>query len=238
MILFSDGFFEELADNRTVYIGGQKGSGKSLLAMEIAERFLKKGWYLATNMATPWADDLKTIPLDKEVLGIVDEGGIYTRSYKTVSGFTEFSRKTKSVVIFVGRREPHEALCDFSVYPSWNLWKNLAIPIKIWRWYVYQKRKNYSGTIFQTAWEDYYGIYSSEDPGDYPIHLLAFFEEKAKKLFEKYGRTYQVQDLVRGSDDDGKSFSDDSIRDLGLVEEKIRDSLSLSVGKSRGRIRR
>lgn len=238
MILFSDGFFDELMDNRTCYIGGQKGSGKSLLSMEIAEKFLKKGWYLATNMSTPWADDLDKIPLNKEVVGIVDEGGIYTRTYNTVSGFTEFSRKTKSIVIFVGRREPHEALCDFIVYPSWNIWKNLMIPIKIWRWYVYQKRKSYSGTILQTGWQDYYGVFSSEDPGDYPIHLLAFFEKKAQDLFARYGRTYKVQDLASKSDGSGQGNSGEFVRDLAIMEEKIRDQLSISTRKSGSRFRR
>lgn len=238
MILFSDGFFDELLENRTVYIGGRKGSGKSLLAMEIAERFLKKGWYLATNMGTPWGDDLTKIPLQKSVIGIVDEGGVYTRSYNTVSSFTEFSRKTRSIVMFVGRREPHEALCDFVLWPSLNLWKNLFIPLKIWRWYVYQKRKSYSGVVLQTGWQDYYGIFSSEDPGDYPIHLLAFFEKKAQDLFDRYGRTYKVQDVGGKFTNEGQTNQEDLIRDLGNVAEKIRDELSVSQRKSGGRFKR
>jgi hypothetical protein len=238
MILFSDGFFSELTENRTCYIGGRKGSGKSLLSMEIAEKFLKNGWYFVTNMSTPWADNFCEIPLEKNVIGIVDEGGIYTRSYSTVSGFTEFSRKTRSIVIFVGRREPHEELCDFVVYPFIDLWKNLLIPIKIWRWYVYQKRKSYTGTILQTGWEKYYGVYSSEDPGDYPIHLLAFFEKRAQDLFQKYGRTYKVQDLARGSDDKGKDDQLDFARDLASVAQKVRDDLSISQRKSGGGFKR
>ncbi|MCD4735607.1 MAG: hypothetical protein K8R53_06155 [Bacteroidales bacterium] len=236
--MFSDGFFDELSENRTCYIGGRKGSGKSLLSIEIAERYCKKGWYFVTNMSTPWADDLESVPLDKNVLGVVDEGGIYTRTYNTVSGFTEFSRKTRSIVIFVGRREPHEELCDFVVYPFWDMWKNLFIPIKLWRWYVYQKRKSYSGIIMQTGWEDYYGVYSSEDPGDYPIHLLAFFETKARSLFEKYGRTYKVQDLASGDAKKGQTDSADFARDMASVAQKIRDDLSVSKGKSRGRFKR
>lgn len=238
MILFSDGFFDELMENRTVYIGGRKGSGKSLIAMEIAERFLKKGWYLATNMSTPWADDLTKIPLQKNVIGIVDEGGIYTRSYQTVSGFSEFSRKTRSIVMFVGRREPHESLCDFILWPYLDLYKNLLIPLKIWRWYVYQKRKSYSGVVIQTGWQDYFGIYSSEDPGDYPIHLLAFFETKAKDLFERFGRTYKVQDLAGRTDGKGQIDQNDATRDLANVADKIRDELSVSKRKTRGRFNR
>lgn len=238
MILFSDGFFDELTENRTCYIGGRKGSGKSLLAVEIAERFLKKNWYLVSNMATEWNDDYENIPLEKNVLGILDEGGVYTRQYSTVSGFTEFSRKTRSIVIFVGRREPHEELCDFVVYPFWDLWKNLLIPIKIWRWYVYQKRKSYSGTIIQTGWQDYYGVYSSEDPGDYPIHMLAFFEKRAQDLFEKYGRTYKIQDV--GSQAGQKNLDDsaDFARDMASVAQKIRDDLSSSKRKTGGRFKR
>lgn len=238
MILFSDGFFEELNENRTVYIGGRKGSGKSLLSLEIAEKYLKKGFYFVTNMATMWNDDYSVVPLEKEVIGVVDEGGIYTRTYKTVSGFSEFSRKTRSIVIFVGRREPHEALCDFVVYPFWNMWKNLLIPIKIWRWYVYQKRKSYTGWIFQTGWCDYYGIYSSEDPGDYPIHLLAFFEKRAQDLFRKYGRTYKVQDLAGGINSKGQDSQGEFVNELANVAQTLRDEFSVAKGKSGSRFRR
>jgi len=238
MILFSDGFFDELSENRTCYIGGRKGSGKSLLSIEIAERYLKKGWYFVSNMATPWNDEYIDIPLEKNVLGILDEGGVYTRTYATVSGFTEFSRKTRSIVIFVGRREPHEELCDFAVYPFWDMWKNLRIPLKIWRWYVYQKRKSYSGAILQTGWQDYYGVYSSEDPGDYPIHLLSFFETRAKTLFEKYGRTYKIQDVARGDVNQGQTNQEDFARDMATMANKIRDNLSISKRKSGGRFKR
>ncbi|MCJ7696507.1 MAG: hypothetical protein MUO40_13940 [Anaerolineaceae bacterium] len=237
MIIFSDGFFDELSENRTCYIGGRKGSGKSLLAIEIAERYLKRGWYLVSNMATPWNDEFNTVPTEKNVLGILDEGGVYTRTYNTVSGFTEFSRKTRSIVMFVGRREPHEELCDFAVYPFWDMHKNLRIPLKIWRWYVYQKRKSYSGTILQTGWQNYYGIYSSEDPGDYPIHLLAFFEKRAKDLFERYGRTYKIQDVGSKSDIQGQNNADFA-RDMASMAQKIRDDLSSSKRKTSGRFKR
>lgn len=239
-LLFSSGFFNELMENRTCYISGRKSTGKTLLSLEIAERFLRKGYRFVSNMSCVWNDDFydENFGIDNDVFGVVDEGGIYTRTYSTVSGFTEFSRKTRAIVIFVGRKAPHEDLCDFVVYPWWDLWKNLMIPIKVWGWEVYQRRKNYRGIILQTGWQAYYGLYSSIDPGDYPLNLLAFFEKRAQTLFDRYGRTYKVQDVARGDQFKGQTNKIESDRDLANVAEKIRNQLSVRKRKPTGRFRR
>lgn len=240
MLFGSGSFINELMENRTCYIGGHKGTGKTLLSLEIAEHFLKKGYRFVSNMSCIWNEDYMNpnFGIDNDVFGIVDEGGIYTRSYSTVSGFTEFSRKTRAIVIFVGRKEPHEELCDFSVYSFWDLWKNLMIPLKIWGWEMYQKRKHYRGIFLQSGWQEYYGIYSSIDPGDYPLNLLAFFEKRANDLFERYGRIYKIQDLAKGDILKGQDTTLESARDMAVMANKIRDNLSVSKRKSSGRFRR
>jgi len=240
MLLFSSGFFNELRENRTCYISGRKSTGKTLLSLEIAEKFLKEGYRFVSNMSCIWNEDYfnPEFGIDNDVFGVVDEGGIYTRTYATVSGFTEFSRKSRAIVIFVGRKAPHEDLCDFTVYPVWDMWKNLMIPVKLWGWEVYQRKKNYHGLILQTGWQAYYGIYSSIDPGDYPLNLLAFFENRAQTLFKKYGRTYKVQDVAKGDKFKGQTNKIESNRDMAAMANKIREELSTSKRKSTGRFRR
>ncbi|MCD4760067.1 hypothetical protein K8R33_04210 [archaeon] len=240
MLLFSAGFFNELRENRTCYIGGRKSTGKTLLGLEIAEKFLKEGYKFVSNMSCVWNEDYfdENFGLDNDVFGIVDEGGIYTRTYKTVSGFTEFSRKTRSIILFVGRKAPHDDLCDFAVHPLLDMWKHLMIPINIWGWEVYQKRKNYRGIILQTGWQAYYGLYSSIDPGDYPLNLLAFFEKRAQSLFDKYGRMYNISDVAQGVNYKGQSNTIESNRDMATMAQKIRDNLSIHKRKSTGRFRR
>jgi len=240
MLFGHQSFINELRENRTVYIGGRKSTGKTLLGLEIAEIFLKEGYRFVSNLSCIWNEDYKNeyFGIDNDVIGFVDEGGIYTRTYKTVSGFTEFSRKTRSIVLFVGRKAPHEELCDFSVYPVWDMWKNLLIPIKIWGWEVFQRKKNYHGIFFQTGWQKYYGVYSSIDPGDYPVYLLAFFEKRAQELFNTYQREYKIQDVAIGDAYKGQADSIESSRDMAFLAEKIRQDVSVSQRKSTGRFRR
>ena len=240
MLFFSNGFINELRQVRTCYIGGDVGTGKTLIALEIAEIFLRKGWFLVSNMSCVWNDDYyqKEIPLNKNVFGIIDEGGNYTRTMDTVAGFTEFSRKARQIVLFVGHREPHELLTYFVLYPWWDLKKNLLLPLKIWRWDVYQRRKNFSGFVFQTGWEKYYGLYSSIDPGAFPSEIFGFFEKRKKDLFDAYGRKYSISDVVRGSTGRGKIASENSPVAVDLMAEKIRASISASKRKSAGRFRR
>ena len=87
MLFFSNQFLNQLRQVRTCYIGGDVGTGKTLIALEIAEVFLKKGWHFVSNMSCVWNEDLYTsnIPLTENVFGIIDEGGNYTRTMGAVS---------------------------------------------------------------------------------------------------------------------------------------------------------
>lgn len=240
MIFFCNGFINQLRQVRTCYIGGDVGTGKTLIALEIAEIFLKQGWHFVSNMSCVWNEDIydNFIPLTENVFGIIDEGGNYTRSLATVAGFTEFSRKARQIVLFVGHREPHEDLTYFLLYPWWDLSSNLFIPVKIWRWDVYQRRKNFSGFVFQTAWQKYYGLYSSIDPGDFPSSIFNFFEKRKIELFNQYGRKYSIQDVVRGPTSKGQVDLQDPGSNVALMAEKVRASLSTSKRTSAGRFRR
>lgn len=230
MILFDDGFISEFMDEHVVCITGRLGSGKSCFAMELVEHFLKRDYYLATNMSTIWNDDISKIPLDKKMIGVVDEGGIYVRTSRTANALSAFLRKTQSKLIFSGKKLPHESLSGLQIYLWFDFWKNLAVPLKLWRWdNKVQVSKRYHGFLWQTGWQDYYGIYSSVDPGDFPEKVVDLFETRARELFARYGRTYKVQDVATG--DEGSDTQTEFARDMAGVAEEITGALPLLKGK-------
>ena len=54
MIINGDTFLSQFDLLRTVAITGAKGSGKDLLAMELAEYYLRKGYKFAANQRCVW----------------------------------------------------------------------------------------------------------------------------------------------------------------------------------------
>jgi len=234
MIIWDGGFMSEFLDNRSVVITGRLGSGKTLLAVELAEQMLKRGYRLITNIETVWNDNPAEIKDHERVIGIMDEGGMYVRTAKTVQTLAAFLRKTKSLIVFSGKKQPHEDMCDLKIYLWFDAFRNLLIPIKVWRWDMrIQSTKRYHGFLFQTGWQKYYGIYSTEDPGDYPETVVKFFEERAKKLFKKYGRNYKIQDVERGDEFERTGVDVEFVRDLASLEEAKQSAVSVSTGESR-----
>jgi len=239
MLIWDDGFISEFMDEHTLCITGRLGSGKSCLALEIAEHFLKRGYYLATNMSTVWNDDMATIPMDKPMLGIVDEGGIYVRTAKTANMLAAFLRKSKSKLIFSGKKLPHESLSGLQIYLWFDFYKNFALPFKLWRWdNKVQATKRYSGYVIQTGWQDYFGTYSSVDPGDFPQEVVYFFEERAKYVFAKYNRKYDISDVAQAGDGSGDDGSTEFARDMASMADTLAQNVSLPGGKRGGRFGR
>lgn len=235
MIIYDDSFFTELSDNRVVCITGRLGSGKTLLGIELAEHYLKKGYALVTNTSTIWSDGY-VVDDRRPVVGLIDEGGMYARTSATVKMLSAFLRKTKSILIFAGKKLPHEDLCDLRIYSWFDFQRNFAVPLRLWRWdYQIQTTKKYSGYLWQTGWQDYYGIYSTEDPGDFPQEVVKFFEERAKRLFERYKRTYSLSDVALQTTEVDKNEQVEFARDMAAVAAKTTDFISASEGKSRGR---
>jgi hypothetical protein len=238
VILYDDSFFTELSDNRVVCITGRLGSGKTLIGIELAEYYLKKGYYLVTNTSTVWNDGFVVPALHDEVpvVGLVDEGGMYARTSSTVKMLSAFLRKTKSILIFAGKKLPHEDLCDLKLYSWFDFWRNFRVPFRLWRWdYQIQTTKKYSGYLVQTLWQDYYGIYSTTDPGDFPQAVVEFFDKRAKRLFEKYNRTYKLSDVALDTSDVDKNEQVELSRDMANVASQTVDFISASKRQSGGR---
>ncbi len=194
MILWDDGFFTELDDNRTLVITGRLSSGKTLLAVELAERYLKRGYKLLSQISCAWNDDYsQCVPDDSgryRTVVIIDEGGLYFRTAKSASVVSSFAAKMDMVLIFSGRKLPHEDLCTLTCQVWFDFFKFFLIPLKLWRYDVYNGNKTYSGYFLQTAWWHYWGIYDTLDPADPPYRLVEWFQAATRAFFARFGRTY------------------------------------------------
>lgn len=233
MILWDDGFFTELEDARLCYIGGRLGAGKTLLALKIAERFLRRGYKLLTNINSVWNDEWPE-KIDEEgkvkAVAIVDEGGLYIRSMASVAALSSFSRKLDMYVIICGKREPHGELTELYLAPWFDGRRNLGIPVYIWRWDVEAGRKNYHGYIAEGPRDGLYGVYDTVNPGRHASVLVEHTKEYARQLFEKFGERYVISDVETGGGDNGSA---DAMVDQNKNSRSVRDAVAVLASKAR-----
>ena len=235
IILGASQFLAEFEATRIVCLTGHLGSGKSLISHMIAENYLKQGYSLVTNMASVWADDIETvIPDDKgqyHCVVILDEGGLYVRTFKTAQRIHSFARKLDTYVIFSGRKLPHEDLQELTFGIFFNFEKHFLIPVKVYKWEVQQSLgKKYSGFVWVINQKEYYGVYSTLDPGDFPGTLVSTFERWTKIFFETYERKYQISDVV-----EGEVPGQEVANELAGFQKSFERSLSVPKRKTRSR---
>ena len=247
MILSDDGFFRELSDAKVCVITGRLGSGKTLIALDLAAYYLERGYSLITNTSTVWADNPETVMINamrrsverqKELtalgsksraavqvraVSLVDEGGLYARSPTVAQNLASFARKTDQIIIFSGKKLPHSSLCDLQVVMWFDFFKNFLIPVKIWKWsFRLSSRKIYYGRIIQTHWRDLYGIYSTIDPADNADEIVGFSIKAAKTLFAQYGRAYELSGVEKGANTSATDAMEELARALAdAVESNI-----------------
>lgn len=230
-------FFAEFDQERIMCFSGQLGSGKSLLSHMIAEHYLQSGYRFVTNMASVWAEDwkqLQPIPplMQYKVCAVIDEGGLYVRTFKSASALSSFARKLDSYLIFCGKKLPHQDLQSLVLYQWFDFYKNFLLPVKVYRYDVsVSTTKTYHGYIWVSLWQAYYGIYSTLDPGDYPEEILKAFEHWTEEHFKRYGRTYKIQDLATGG---GEVVEMADIQaDMERSARKTSDAVSLFERKTK-----
>lgn len=231
-------FFAELEQERIVCISGALGTGKTLLAHEIALPYIRQGYRFVTNTSSAWAHDWRKLqPVNEfgqmKIIADVDEGGLYVRTAKTASKLASFARKLDAYLIFSGKKLPHDDLQSLRIYLWFDFYKNFALPFKVFRYDVkVDTTKNYHGYVWQTAWQGFYGVYSTLDPGDYPEEILKAFEVYTETLFRRYNRKYQVGDLT--TEGDIVELADVQ-SDISRTSNEVRETLSVLERKTKRR---
>jgi len=231
-IIYDDGFMLELQENFSVYVTGKLQSGKTLMGVTIAEPFLKKGYSYLSTIRCAWNDDPATITMDKlgrrRCVIHIDEVGLYFRTQKSASAVASFASKQDCILIFTGKKAPHKDLCDLTLRLRFNLYKWLLIPIKIWRYEVNNGSYNYSGTVIEWAWWEYYGIYNTLHPGSRPDKLVEIVKTWTKEYFDLWGEDYEISDVETGGGDNDTELVNELAESAGSMERTAKEIASAS----------
>jgi hypothetical protein len=176
---------------RLIWISGRFGGHKTALAFKIAERYLKKGYKLATNSRSIWADDLDQIKLNEhnqlKTVCILDEGGLYFKAGRQVEQIAAYAAKMDVVYIIPSFWPPTKAAQIINIQPVVSL-KATGLPVIIYKWRVD------IGSFKEKGWfawwnpSEIYGIYSRQDPGEEPERIVKFLIDRSNEYRTRYGR--------------------------------------------------
>ena len=232
MILSDGGFFAELNATRIAVVTGSLGSGKTLIAHEIAKPYLDRGYKFAGNISSAWLDKLEDIlPNEHGALKtffVLDEAGMYVKSVGSATALAGFARKLDIYLLFCGRKLPHRDLTELRMYLWFDCWKNFYIPLWVWRYDVdVQGTKKYHGFLFQSARGCYYGLYSSLDPADHPLSVLKTIEAGTRNLFAIYGHKYEILDLATYNPKNRRNALADLASDVNASVEELERSSTI-----------
>lgn len=176
---------------RIIWISGRFGGHKTALAYMIAKNYLEKGYRLATNSRTVWADPLDKIQLNESnqlhAVVLLDEGGLYFKSSRQIEQIAAYAAKMDCIYIIPSFWPPTKAAQIVNIQPVVSL-KATGIPIIVYKWTVKIGQFKENGWFFWWDPKEIYGIYSRQDPGDDPEDIIAFLVERANEYRVRYGR--------------------------------------------------
>lgn len=129
----ADDFFGMLLVQRTLYIGGRKGGGKTSLAALLAAQLYAEGHADAihANIPSVLAEPVG-VPVDRAAF-IIDEAQRFLKKSQAASDAEAFLRKYKMWLIMPGVGAPHRLLTALWCQRVFNAYR-LAIPAWVYRW--------------------------------------------------------------------------------------------------------
>ena len=176
---------------RLIWISGRFGGHKTALAFKIAERYLEKGYKLATNSRCVWADEIENINLDEgnqlHAVVVLDEGGLYFKSSRQIEQIAAYAAKMDVVYIIPSFFPPTKTAQVINIQPIVSL-KATGLPIIVYKWRVDIGSFKEKGWFLWIYPQEIYGIYSRQDPGDEPEIIINWLVDKSNEYREKYGR--------------------------------------------------
>lgn len=181
-----------------VNIEGLKAAGKTRLAMELSELFLRDGWRLVTNVKTLWADDIKDVEMCPDgafrTVILLDEGGWYVRTLETIRSINVETSKMGIVFLSPSVMLPHEELWNCIFTPT-----RIRLGDRVILWKIVYSSFEGSGVSFfvQVVSNWTQNIYQTSSPGFRPSDLLSAFDRWVKQFAALYEvPEYSLSDLA------------------------------------------
>ena len=196
-----------------VNIEGLKSGGKTRLAIELSELFLRDGWRLITNVNTIWADDLNDVEQLPDgtyrVVILLDEGGWYVRTLETIRSIAVETAKMGVVFLSPSVMLPHEELWSCVFSPT-----RIRLGNNVILWKIRYTSFEGQGTSFfiqiVSNWAQ--NVYETSSPGGRPSALLSKFDEWVKSFAKFYDvEEYGLSDLANPNSIRGQTTTKGSI---------------------------
>ena len=191
MFINADPILGVLDMYRLIWISGRFGGHKTALAFKIAERYLEKGYNLATNSKCVWADDIKDVNLNQynqlHAVVVLDEGGLYFKSSRQIEQIAAYAAKMDVVYIIPSFFPPTKTAQVINIQPVVSL-KATGLPIIVYKWRIDIGSFKEKGWFLWVYPQEIYGIYSRQDPGDDPDLIIEWLIDQSDEYRRRYGR--------------------------------------------------
>lgn len=200
MSIYPKTIFNLIEGRYVVWIKGENRTGKTLLALDIADEYLQAGFRYLSNTTNVWNDDLPLELDENNMLNLVvnlDEVGVSVRTKESIRSIMGFKGKLNTIFLLTGTEEPHEDLWRFYIEPMELLnglfsflfgdWITERY-IRFWRWVIFNPSPNKPDRSFffvQTLQKNFFQLYSTLNPFNDPSFLLSQFEKSLQDLHEK-----------------------------------------------------
>lgn len=234
MIIGGGNVLPIVGDYRLVWISGRYGGGKTLLAMEIAESFLKRGYRLLTNIPCAWADDWDSVQLQDDgrlrAVVIMDEAGLVLKYTEQLEAMCAYSRKMDCIYLFPSFMPPVRFAQVVDLHSMFSL-AHVLLPITFWSCRIRLGSFRETTSFATSKASLYYGVYSTQgtDRGTEDlIELLATRTEEFRKRNEakhKYTGS-QKRDGVRKVALRPRDEAASALRDSAGAMEEAADTIA------------
>jgi hypothetical protein len=211
MIFPSAGVLNKLEGAFFIWIRGENRSGKTALALDIAEYYLKDNFRLISNLDCVWNDPLP-LELDSNAqlnaIVILDEGGTFMRSKESIRHVMGFKGKLNAMFLMPSSEEPHEDLWRNYIEPAellngfletfFGSWFVSHI-LKIWRLVRFDAKRGTKESLFlQVFPHSVWYLYSTLLSGYDAEGILSQFEKSFtdQQVYLGNANLLRLQDVV------------------------------------------
>jgi hypothetical protein len=222
-MIFPTTVYNKLETYYFIWISGENGAGKTALALDLAESYLKSNFRLMSNLNCVWNDPFP-FELDSNIqlncIVILDEVGTFMRTKESIRRIMGFKRKLNTLFLMPSTEAPHEDLWTNFIEPHSLINEKIILPffgkwfyenvLKCWRFVSFNPRKGYKETIFfQIFPARVYRLYSTLSAGTDPETILQVFDNSfvAQQRLLGNENPLKLLDVATGRSQAGESSS-------------------------------
>lgn len=166
MLINDDPFRIAIQEYRICWISGRTGGYKTSLCYELARPYLDKGYGLISNNTSVWADDDYSLDANGQLKKVVilDEGGRWLKVGIQTELIASYIAKMDYFVLIPSRWPPARNARVLTCQALYTF-RGVGLHVVVYKWTLHMDEMKDSGYMVWTSPQQYYGIYSRQDPG-------------------------------------------------------------------------